>query len=432
MAAVITMPKFGLTMETGTVTAWYKKVGEKIEKGELLAEIETDKITNQFESPHAGFLLGVIVAEGGQARVREPICMIGEQNETVDLKPVNEGLSKVPATAAAPVNERSAGVSGNGRIPVSPVARKLADEHGIDLSSITGSGPGGRIIREDIEAAIASRKTAASAARPAARGVPISPRARKLIAEKGLDPSAFASSGTTRVTEEDVLRYLERMEGSRVALAGVRRIIAERMSMSKRTIPHFYLRVCVDASEMVKMRQSLDFAPAYNDMIIKAAALSMKEHPRVNARYTEKEIVVLNECNIGLAVSLEDGLIVPVVQGAQNKTLRKISEETKSLIDRARAGTLGPDDVTGGTCTLTNLGMFGIDEFMAIINPPESAIMAAGQIKDAVVAVDKQVVVRPQMILTLSVDHRVIDGSLAARFLGRIKQLLEIPCPLLG
>lgn len=401
MARVITMPKFGLTMETGKVTAWLKHPGDRVEKGELLAEIETDKITTEFESPESGYLLKVIVEEGSEARVKEPICLIGKEGETTDLATVAGQPSPSPS----------------------------GQEQGTGLATI-----GGALASEaPAIAGIASRRL---------EGPTISPRARKLMAEKAIDPSAFQSLKKERITESDVQKYLrelpsappsspvlaEAFENGR--LTGIRKRIAERMSRSKKTIPHFYLRAAVDATAMISMHRTLLFKPAYNDMIIKACAMAMVEFPDVNVSLVDNVISKHHNCNIGLAVSLDNGLIVPVVHGAQTRSLEAISALTTDLIARARAGKLGRDEVTGGTFTVTSLGAHPIEEFNAIINPPESAILAVGRILSQPVVVGQQVVPGHVVKLTLSVDHQIIDGMLAAEFLSRIKELLEVGDPL--
>lgn len=439
MARVITMPKFGLSMETGTVTAWLKKLGDRVEKGEPLVEIETDKITAEFESPESGHLLKIIVEEGSQAEVKEPICVIGEKGETVDS--IQAGAAPdipPPEATASPADTWSSVGAAAARPVISPLARKLAAESGIDPAALKGTGPGGRIVKEDVEAAMVSRKSSAeSAVSRKAERIPISPRARKLMAERGLDSSQFQSLKRERITESDVLEYLNQQSSAppsspvpapteeKRELSGMRKRIAERMSLSKRTIPHFYLRVAVDGSAMIRMRQSLPFKPTYNDMIIKACAAAMAEFPEVNVSFVDNVVLKHADCNIGLAASLARGLIVPVVRSAQAKSLKEIAAVTADFILQARADKLTLDDVTGGTFTVTSLGTHPIDEFSAIINPPESAIIAVGRILDQPVVVDKQVVVRPTVKLTLSVDHRIIDGMLAAQFLSRIKELLE-------
>lgn len=400
MAKVITMPKFGLTMETGKVAAWLKHPGDQVEKGEILAEIETDKIAAEFESPESGYLLRIIVEEGREVRVKEPICLIGEQGETTDL--VSIAGQRISSSSDAEQGSGSATTEG-----------ALASE-----SPPFGDAP--------------ARK----------RGEPvISPRARKLMMARGIDPLAFQSVKKERITESDVQRYLNDSppaprslpapaEGERVELTAIRKRIADRMILSKQTIPHFYLRVALDAAAMIRMHQSLVFKPAYNDMIIKACAMAMIEFPDVNVSLVDNIISKHHSCNIGLAVSVGNGLIVPVVHAAESKSLEAIGASTADLVARARAGKLTLDEVTDGTFTVTSLGVHPIEEFSAIINPPESAILAVGRILSQPIVVGQQVLPGSVLKLTLSVDHRIIDGMLAAEFLSRIKGLLEAGDPL--
>lgn len=401
MARVIAMPKFGLTMETGRVTAWLKHPGDRVEKGERLAEIETDKISAEFESPESGYLLKVIVEEGNEARVREAICVIGEVGETTD-----------PVTAV-------------GQHVASPLEREQ------------GSG------WVTIEGAIASEAPGISGLVSRKREGPIaSPRARKLMEDKGVDASVFQSLKKGRVTEADVRRYLGELLPTppsppalpkaveKGEISGIRKRVAGRMSLSKQTIPHFYLRVAVDATAMIRLHRTLPFKPAYNDLIIKACSMAMVEFPDVNVSIVDNIISRHQNCNVGLAVSLDQGLIVPVVHAAQVKSLEAISILTNDLILRARVGKLTLDDVTGGTFTITSLGVHPIEEFSAIINIPEAAILAVGRILLQPVVVGQQIVPGHVLKLTLSVDHRIIDGRLAAQFLSCIKELLEAGDPL--
>lgn len=384
MAQVVIIPKLGLTMTTGQVAGWLKQEGEAVKAGEPLFELMTDKITTEVESPADGYLLKILLPAGTEAGVLAPACVVGAQGENYEIPAVSpdqpEARQEEDRSLQGGAASDAAGKEG---IRISPLARRLAEENGIDLAVLRGTGPDGRIVKEDVLAAVAMR------------------------------------SGNSPQTAAD----------KRMPLAGIRRIIAERLSRSKREIPHTYFKIAVEAGKLKACRDGMSSGrkPSYNDLLIKAAAQALSELPAMNVSVDGQEIVQHGEIHIGLAMSIGDGLVVPVVKNAGRKTLAEITAETALLIEKARSGRLAQDDVSGGTFTVSNLGMYGLDEFTAVINPPESAILAAGAVLERPWVKEGRLVVAPVMQLTLSVDHRVIDGALAAQFLARMKQILEEP-----
>ena len=385
MATAVVIPKLGLTMEAGVVATWLKKEGDLVKRGEILFVLETDKITTDVECPESGTLLKILAAEGSEAKVMAPIAIIGAPGE--DFSALLPG-----AAAPAPTPE----------VPASATPAPEAQP---------------------------------AEALPQPDRVRITPRAKALMADHGLGPEVFASSGKARISEDDVREYLARQPAksppalpARTPLRGMRAIIAQRLTRSKQTIPHAYFVVSVDATELTALRQRTAKAVSFHDLFLKAVAVTLRDFPDLNASVVDGGIEYHAEIAVGLAVALDDGLVVPVVRNPQAKSLGQIHAETDDLIQRARQGTLGPDDLQGGTFTITNLGMFPVDEFAAIINPPESAILAVGQLQhrthvDAAMCIG----VRPEIKLTLSVDHRIVDGVLAARFLQSLKARLEAP-----
>jgi pyruvate dehydrogenase E2 component (dihydrolipoamide acetyltransferase) len=387
MAYIVEIPKLGLTMEKGRITNWHKKAGDYVTKGEIIFELETDKISTEVEAPDDGYILKIIIDEGTEADVHVPACIMGEKGEDVtnlsythDNKEVSK--SDVKKTKNETVQSKK---DDKVEIKISPLARRLAREHGIDYTRISPTGADGRIVKEDIIAAVEEVKT------------------------KGVGPKTDSGELSSR----------------RAPLIGIRKIIAQKMYESKRNIPHVYFRTSVDATNIMGLRNQFDDKPSINDIIIKTVAGALVEFPNINVSFTNNEIQYHNHVNIGFAVSVEDGLVVPVIRNASKKSLLEIKKETEELIEKARTAKLLPDDITGGTFTITNLGMYQIDDFIAIINPPESGILAIGRIKDCVYPDNGKIAIRPEMILTLSVDHRTVDGVYAAQFLEKIKNDIE-------
>lgn len=430
MATEVIMPKLGLTMIEGKIVKWLKKEGDSIKKGESIAEITTEKIANVVESPDTGVLLKILVEAGKTVPVLTRIAWIGQPGEKIEEVPsatptgtaVATGKpDEIKGTSPVGAGEDAAAESSvraqRSRQRVSPAARKLAEESGIDVDSIKGTGPGGRVVTEDVLKAIEEQKDKAATVEPAGAQVEARPAAEAGMAVKSV---AEVAAGVPHVVE---------------SVSEMRRIISERMYESLRSTAQSTLTTEVDVTDLMRLRESVlhkvevDYGVRLSptDFIIKASASALSAHPNVNASFTGAEIVKKTDINIGVAVDLGDGLIVPVVRNADKKSIITISRELKALVNRARDGRLIPDDVSGGTFTVSNLGMFGIDAFTPVINPPESAILGVGRIIKKPVYVGDDLVPRSVMVLSLTTDHRVIDGAPAARFLAKLKELLESP-----
>ena len=409
------MPKLSDTMTEGVVASWLKQVGDEVENGELIAEIETDKATMEFESFFDGVLLHIGVEEGGAAPVDSLLCILGEKGEDIsallesaNAEPVSSE-APAPAPAPAPVSAPApapapvvavapAAVAApaptipptNGRLKASPLARKLAEERGINVAQIPGSGESGRIVKRDVEAFNGS--------------------------------NAMAAPGVERFTE--------------VGVSQMRKTIARRLAESKFSAPHFYLTVSIQMDTAMDARKSINSAGevkiSFNDMVVKAAALALKKHPAVNSSWMEDRIRYNEHVHIGVAVAVEDGLLVPVVRHADGKRLSQIGTEVREFAGKAKDKKLQPSDWEGNTFTISNLGMFGIDEFTAIINAPDACILAVGGINAVPVVRNGAVVPGHIMKVTLSCDHRVVDGASGAAFLQEFKAMLENPVRMLA
>ncbi len=422
MAAVIEMPRLSDTMEEGVIASWHKQIGDTVSSGDLLAEIETDKATMDFESPEDGVLLHIGVAEGDGIPVGALLAIIGEKGEDVsdlvkDFQSQSNGESSGDSSAAAsPASAQESGTDSapapvpspsvasatadtpavsqeqDSRIKASPLAKAMAKDKGIDLKRVKGSGDNGRIIKRDIEN---YQPASTSAPAPAAQ---------------------TASFEEVRVSQ-------------------MRKTIAKRLSESKFTAPHFYLTMEIDMDRSVVARKQMnEISPvkiSFNDLVIKAAAVALKQHPQVNASWQGDTLRFNHEINIGMAVAVDEGLLVPVIRNADAKGLAKIAEQSKDFAARARNRELEPSEWAGNTFTVSNLGMFGIEEFTAIINPPDACILAIGGIKKIPVVKDDEIVVGNRMKVTLSCDHRVVDGAKGAAFLVTLKELLEDPMRML-
>ena len=439
----IIMPKLGLTMTQGKITRWLKREGDFVKAGEAVVEIETDKINAEVESPVDGQILKILAQEGEEREITLPIALVGDGSELeAELQPVKEA-ENIPSAA--------------GRIFITPIARRLAAENGVEYKAVQGSGPLGRIVKADILKAIQEgKKTAVSEADDAR--VKISPLAKKLAEDNGLDYLTVKGTGPDgRIVKEDILQAIARKAeqtktsalevkqaeaasapaaGSRrIPLAGMRKVIARRLAQSKRDIPHVYFKSSVDATGILELKKNVSRSVeaktgkklSLNEIVIKAAAVALEDFPDINASLVEDEILYHDGINIGMAVSLEKGLVVPVIKDANRMSLSEINRAAGYLASKAREGKLKMEEMSGGTFTISNLGAFGIDEFSAIINPPESAILAVGAAVETPCAENGQVVIKSKMMLTLSVDHRLIDGALAAQFMKRLKELLEDP-----
>ncbi|MDO8739776.1 dihydrolipoamide acetyltransferase family protein [Candidatus Deferrimicrobium sp.] len=392
MATNVIMPSLGFDMTEGQLARWLKNEGDPVEKGQAIAEIETEKATVEIEAASSGILTRIFVQAGETVPVGTVIGVIAATGEEV---------AAVPAPPApppsAPVPEAGEGpASSEARVKASPVARKMAEEAGLDLSRIKGTGPGGRVLERDVQAATAAKSA------PEPSGVPAGPA-----------------------------------PGATVPLSRMRKTIARRMTESKTMAPHFYITVEITMDDAMKMREQLNrLAPeaeriSVNDLIVAAAARTLARFPALNASYREGNLEMHSQVNIGIVVALEDGLIPPVLRDADKKTLKRIAAESRALTERARTNKLRSDDLGGGTFTVSNLGMFDVDEFIAIINPPEAAILAVGAVTLRPVAAAGEVRIASLMKTTLSVDHRVADGAQAGRFMQEFKKLLENPVALL-
>jgi pyruvate dehydrogenase E2 component (dihydrolipoamide acetyltransferase) len=441
MADIVTMPKLGFDMAEGTLIRWAKKEGEKVEKGELLAEIETDKATVEVESQFSGVVLKHLVQEGTAVPVSKPIAAVGKEGETVDeaamgaateeapakaeaksdQKPVDKSVSQLvdqqtkglsdqqtvkqsqPIKKSAPVLAKAA--EGNGRLPsgvrASPLARKVASERGLNLQSLRGSGPMGRITRKDVETAAEG-----GAVLPALGGLQ--------MLELGPPPA-----------------------DERIALSRLRAAIGRRMVQARTDIPHFYVtheydmdRVMDARAQANKMLEASGEKLSVNDFVVKAAALALRQFPNLNAKLDGDAVLQFGRVNIGVAVAVEKGLLVIVCKDADRKPLRQISSEVRQMAERVRSGKVSPEDIEGSTFSISNLGMYDVYEFTAIINPPEAAILALGAAQEQAVVKNGQVTVGQRMRATISVDHRVSDGAEAAQYLQALANYLENPVSL--
>ncbi len=423
MAEVLRMPKMSDTMTEGVIAVWHKKVGDPVRSGDILADVETDKATMELENFVNGVLLHVGVPQGSSVPVDAIIAIVGKEGEDIsglltssgptsntDEKNIRPEASSV--VVETPVSATNAAIpsldnahlaqatdeQSMGRTKASPLARKMAEERGIDLTGIRGSGDGGRIVRRDLESISAGKSTV----------------------------SSLASPSTTYEGQESF---------EMVSISPMRKTIARRLAESKFTAPHFYLNMEVDMGRAVESRSRLnEFSGvkiSFNDLVVKAVAMSLPHHPAVNASWQGDSIRYNKHVHLGVAMAVEDGLLVPVVRFANQKSLSQIAQETASLADRARQKKLQPSDWEGNTFTISNLGMFGIESFTAIINPPDACILAVGAIREEAVVRNGEIVVSHRMKLTLSCDHRVVDGATGAAFLQRLKNLLEEPLRML-
>lgn len=436
MAQLIVMPKFGLTMTEGTIASWNVAVGDTIAEGDILCEIETDKLTNEFESPKAGVLLKIIEGDGATVTCLEPIAIIGAANEDISAL-LSDGAAPSENEAAAPVAAaviaETPGKTAGGRINASPLAKKLAKEKGLDLGLITGTGNKGSITVDDI-----NNYTPAI---EADQKVSVSPVANKMAEASGVDLSTISGDG--RIMKKDVEARLTELSITEappetIPLRGMRKTIAKRMSESFLTSPRVTYTRPLDATAMKEFRTKLkpEFEKrglklTYNHIIMKVCAQALLEYPHINGSLVDDTLILHPHAHIGLAIGLDSGLLVPNVKNCDRKSLSQIAEETEKLIAEAKSGRTKMDDLTGGTFTLTNLGAYGITSFSPIINQPELAILGIDAMVDTPVVVGGQITIRPMMNLSLTADHRIIDGALAAQFLQRIGEYLENPSLLL-
>jgi pyruvate dehydrogenase E2 component (dihydrolipoamide acetyltransferase) len=438
MASQVVMPKMSETMEEGVVVKWLKHEGERVASGDALAEIETDKAVLELEASTPGVLRKILAEEDSKVPVGQLIAVIASEDEDISsllagraapLAPTAASLTMVASTsspAASRIDEPSSPASASQhsvtreRIDASPLARRMAEEARIDIAQVRGTGPGGRVVKRDIEAFIAQRRSQP----PRQPTSPIAPPAAAVEAASAPQPKATSvEAGGADYTEQ--------------TLSMIRQTIARRMALSKTTAPHFYMTTEIAMERAIAMRTSLnelaadDAKISFNDMMLKAVANALRQFPRLNVSYVDDKLRQHRGVHIGMAVALEEGLITPVIRDCDRKSLGEIAREANELSERARARRLKPEEYTGGTFSLSNLGMYDVDAFGAIINPPEAAILAVGTIKQQPVVVDGQLSVGHRLKATLSCDHRAVDGATAAQFLQIVKRLLEHPLSLM-
>ncbi|MBV9578507.1 MAG: 2-oxo acid dehydrogenase subunit E2 [Chloroflexi bacterium] len=495
--AEVTMPRLSDTMEEGTIAAWLKQPGEQVNKGDVIAQIETDKATMDLTAFEAGTLQEILAPEGSTVAIGKPVARIGtgkaaaageaqpaqssadqstsgssveetsssvEDTSGQDISrentPAADGVdsetqssteqpssttaveepsadqpSSITSVEESSTDQPSSGEQAssrqdigpaNGKVRASPMARHLAAEHGLDLSGISGSGPQGRVVRADVEAAV-NGPAAPQSAQPPANGQ--SPEGQPTETPEQPAPE---SSGA----REQPASPPAATDDERIPLSQMRRTIARRLADSKRTVPHFYLTTTVDATDLGALRtqinqQADNIKISFNDLIVKGAALAIRQVPEVNVSFAEDALIRHRHVHVGIAVATERGLIVPVIRDADQKSVGQIAREAHDLAERANAGKLQPNEYSGGTFSVSNLGMFGVDQFEAVINPPEAAILAVGAIVREPAAHDGQIALRDRVRLTLSVDHRALDGAIGARYLQALRALLEKPMLLL-
>jgi pyruvate dehydrogenase E2 component (dihydrolipoyllysine-residue acetyltransferase) len=433
MATEVLVPPLGTTVDTVTLVKWYNGEGEAVTKGSPLFAIETDKATLDVEAPGSGVLRRVLAQVGDAVKALSCIALItSPEEELAESAPVAPPIAAVAAPELArQLHLRHAAGGGVGRVFISPRARRLAEEHKVSMAELHGSGPEGAIIERDVRAHLAARSVPA-----------ITPVAQRMAEQAGLDWGRLTGSGAgRRVTREDVERALSPAEAvpdltvanesiETIPMRGVRSIIAERMRRSTVETARVTLAAQADATALVALRQQLakdGVIVSYNDVFIYVLSRALREHPQLNTSMDGDTIKVWRRIHVGLAVDTERGLLVPVVRDADTKGLAQLGQETQQMIERAQAGRSTPDDLSGGTFTLTNLGMYGIDAFTPIINLPECAILGVGRITRQPVMIGDRVVGRHTVWLSLSFDHRLVDGAPAARFLQRVVQLVERP-----
>ena len=426
MATNILMPALSPTMTEGTLARWLKKEGDQVKAGDIIAEIETDKATMEVEAVDEG-ILGKIVVPGGTAavKVNDVIAVLVEPGESADAAPAAKPApaaapAAAPAPSPAPVAAApvAAAPASGGRAVASPLAKRMASQAGLDLAAIAGSGPNGRIVKADVEAALAKGTAPKAAPAPA----PVAAPAAAAPAPK--TPAAPITAPHTLVPHSTM-----------------RKVIARRLSESKQTVPHFYVSMDIELDALLKLRGQLNaaspkdgpgaFKLSVNDMIIKAAAVTLRRLPKVNASWTDEATVLYDEVDISVAVSIPDGLITPIIRKADQKGLAAISTEMKDLAARAKAGKLKPEEFQGGGFSISNMGMYGVRDFAAIINPPQAGILAVSAGEQRPVVKDGALAIATVMTCTLSVDHRIVDGALAAEWIAEFKRIVEQPLSLM-
>ena len=399
MATKMLMPKLSDTMEEGVILKWRKKEGEKVKAGEIIADIQSDKADMEQEAYDSGVILKIFPKEGDGVKVGAPLVIIGKEGEDISAMlsesapapAVKKEVAEPVSVSAAPTSPQSSVTNGDSKVKASPLAKKIAQEHSVDIAALSGSGPMGRVVKKDVESAI------------------------------GTVPVASTKIFATKETKE-------------IPLSMMRKTIAKRLLESKVTVPHFYLTIEIKMKRAIDFRTSLnstgDIKISYNDIVVKAVALALRQNPNANSSFAGDKIIQHGRVDISIAVATDEGLVTPVVRNADMKGLAEISSEVKELARKARERKLKPEEFTNGTFTISNLGMFDIENFAAIINPPEGAILAVGSIVEKPIAENGQIVAGHTMKVTLSCDHRVIDGAIGAAFLQSFKRIVENPAML--
>lgn len=446
MATELLMPKLGLTMTEGTIDEWKKKVGEPVAKGEIIYSVATDKLTNDVEADVDGVLLAIAVPEGETVPCKTVVGWVGAAGEAVPAAgaaPAETKAAAEPSPAAAVQTDAAAGNTSRPAgeyVPATPYAKKLAREKGFDLAAIPATGYRGVVVARDVEGFAPAAAAAAGTA-----AVKASPLAEKVAADLGID-LADVKAAHGRVLAEDLLRYIAatrvKAEGETAgareevkAMSGMRKAIAKNMQNSHMTSPTVTFNLGIDMTEMKRYREQLkakEIKVSYTDLLVKFVAKALTEFPLLNCSVQDNKIIYKHYVNMGVAVALDNGLVVPNIVDADKKSLTEISAEVKEMARLAREGKLPPEKLSGGTFTITNLGMYGIESFSPIINQPEVAILGVNTMEDKVVVRNGEICIRPIMNLSLTADHRVVDGSVAAQFLQRVKSLMENPALILA
>jgi pyruvate dehydrogenase E2 component (dihydrolipoamide acetyltransferase) len=436
MAIQIEMPKLSDTMTEGTLIKWHKKVGDSVEIGDILAEVETDKATMEMEAFDEGTLSEILVQEGEKAGIGAVLALLDGDDTVAAAAPASAAVQAAPAAPPAPamiaqataVPAAAAAASSGERVKASPLARKVAAELGVDLTSIAGSGPGGRIVRNDVTAT-GSKAPAQSTAATAAAGLAAAAKAR--VSE--------VPACTTAAPAAQAILPTAKEGDSRIELSSMRKVIASRLLTSKQTIPHFYLHVEADAAPLMALRKQINAQAelthgnkySVNDFVLKAVINAAVAVPAVNASFAGDHIVSFKHVGLAVAIAVEDGLVTPVIQQAETKSVLQISKEVKDMAGRAKEKKLKPSEFDGGTITVSNLGAWGIESFDAIVNPPQALILSVGAAIEKPVVKNGQIVAGLRMNLGVSCDHRVVDGAVAASFLAEVKKLIEQPALML-
>ena len=414
MASEVIMPQMGFDMKEGTLVRWIKREGDEVASGDIIAEIETDKAVVEIEAFDSGVLRQTLIGEGTTVPVGEIIAVIAGSDEKLEKRPAPKTApAKAPAASPLPAAAPSAPApasAARGEVKASPLAKREAQKLGIDIAAVPGTGPNGRVTKKDVTDFAAGAAKAPEAA-----------------------PAAGAAAAPSPVVSAPAAGP---KRGEVVALSKMRDAIARSMSFSKQNIPHVYLTAAVDMTDAARLRTQLNAALpdekiSFNDMVLKACAIALVKHPLMNASYTDAGIDVKQRVNVGMAIALETGLVAPAILDTDTLTLRAIAQQTKALAARARDGKLSAEEYTGATFNVTNLGMYGVEEFTAIITPPQAAALAVGSVTPSPVVRDGQVQVADLMRITLSLDHRVADGAQGAEFLAEVRRLLEVPAALI-